>query len=54
LVLESTGLVTSQRRGQRVLYRLSPDKLVDTLTGWAFEICSVTGPLKRESRALSK
>jgi hypothetical protein len=38
--------------GQRVLYRLNPDSLVNTLTGFAFEICPVAGPLKRESRAL--
>jgi len=53
-VLENAGLVTSQRQGQRVLYRLNPDSLVNTLTGFAFEICPVVGPLKRESRALAK
>ena len=53
-VLEVAGLVTSERHGQRVLYRLNPDSLVNTLTGFAFEICPVAGPLKRESRALSK
>src|ERR1700704_5289569 len=53
-VLENAGLVTSQRRGQRVLYRLNPDSLVNALTGFAFEICPVAGPLKRESRALAK
>ena len=53
-VLENAGLVTSERHGQRVLYRLNPDSLVDTLTGFAFEICPVAGPLKRESRAIAK
>ena len=53
-VLENAGLVTSERKGQRVLYRLSPGSLVNTLTGFAFEICPVAGPLKRESRALAK
>ena len=53
-VLEHAGLVTSQRRGQFVLYRLNRDSLVNTLTGYAFEICPVGRPLKRESRALSK
>ncbi|HET8699939.1 MAG TPA: metalloregulator ArsR/SmtB family transcription factor [Gammaproteobacteria bacterium] len=53
-VLENAGLVTSERRGQKVLYRLTPDNLVNTLTGFAFEICPVAGPLKRESRALAK
>ena len=53
-VLENAGLVTSRRQGQRVLYQLNPDNLVNTLTGFAFEICPVAGPLKRESRALAK
>jgi DNA-binding transcriptional ArsR family regulator len=53
-VLENAGLVRSERRGQRVLYSLVPDHLVNTLTGYAFEICPVAGPLKRESRALAK
>jgi ArsR family transcriptional regulator, arsenate/arsenite/antimonite-responsive transcriptional repressor len=53
-VLENAGLVASERRGQFVLYRLNRDSLVSTLTGYAFEICPVGRPLKRESRALSK
>lgn len=53
-VLENAGLVTSSRQGQRVLYQLNPDNLVNTLTGFALEICPVAGPLKRESRALAK
>lgn len=53
-VLENAGLVSSHRQGQRVLYRLNRDSLVNTLTGFAFEICPVAGPLKRESRLLVK
>jgi DNA-binding transcriptional ArsR family regulator len=53
-VLENAGLVSSQRVGQRVLYKLTPESLVNTLTGFAFEICPVAGPLKRESRARAK
>jgi DNA-binding transcriptional ArsR family regulator len=53
-VLENAGLVTSQRMGQRVLYKLTPESLVNTLTGFAFEICPVAGPLKRESRSSAK
>ena len=40
-VLENAGLVRSERRGQRVLYSLVPDNLVNTLTGFAFEVCPV-------------
>ena len=53
-VLENAGLVRSERQGKRVLYALVPDNLVNTLTGFAFEVCPVAGPLKRESRALAR
>lgn len=53
-VLESAGLVRSERRGQYVFYSLVRENLVNTLTGFAFEICPVGGPLKREARALRK
>jgi DNA-binding transcriptional ArsR family regulator len=52
-LLEVAGLVSSERQGQRVLYRLNRDALVNTLTGFAFEICPVGRPLKRESRRLA-
>ena len=51
-VLETAGLVDSERRGQYVYYRLNKDNLVNTLTGFAFEICPRGRPLKRESRQL--
>lgn len=53
-VLENAGLVTSERRGQYVYYRLNRDTLVNSLAGYAFEVCPTAGPLKRESRALAK
>lgn len=52
-LLEAAGLVSSERRGQYIFYRLNQDSLVNTLTGFAFEICPTAGPLKRESRKLS-
>jgi len=51
-VLENAGLVESQRRGQQVFYSLTPENMVNTLTGFALEICPAAGPLKRESRRL--
>lgn len=48
-ILENAGLVTSARSGQFVLYKLNADSLVNSLTGYAFELCPVAGPLKRES-----
>jgi DNA-binding transcriptional ArsR family regulator len=53
-VLEKAGLVTSERHGQFVLYKVNRENLVNTLTGYAFEICPVARPLKRESATLRK
>jgi len=53
-VLENAGLVVSERQGQFVLYHLNRDNLVNQLTGFAFELCPVGRPLKRESRTLVK
>lgn len=53
-ILENAGLVTSERKGQFVLYKLNAESLANTLTGYALEVCPVGGKLKRESRALSK
>ena len=36
------------------LERLNRDALVNSLAGYAFELCPTAGPLKRESRALAK
>lgn len=53
-VLENAGLITSQRNGQFVHYKLNRDNLVNSLTGYAFEVCPVGGPLKRESKARAR
>lgn len=53
-LLEGAGLVLSERRGQYVFYRVNRENLVNSLTGFAFELCPVAGPLKRESAALRK
>jgi len=53
-VLENAGLVSSERRGQFVLYKLVRDNLVNSLTGYALELCPVGRPLKRESRAMAR
>lgn len=53
-VLEAAELVTSERKGQFVLYKLNADSLANSLTGYALELCPVGRPLKRESRAIAK
>ena len=50
-ILEAAGLVTSEKRGQFVYYRLVPDNLANTLNGFVQEVCPVARPLKRESKA---
>jgi DNA-binding transcriptional ArsR family regulator len=44
-VLQQAGLVSAERQGQRVLYRLQRDALLDALARFASE---VDGPLRRE------
>lgn len=46
-VLQHAGLVTAERQGQRVLYRLNRDALLDALARFASE---VDGPLRREQQ----
>lgn len=53
-ILENAGLISSTRSGQFVLYRLNGDSLVNSLTGFAFELCPTAKPLKRESQALAR
>jgi len=50
-VLESAGLVTSEKRGQFVFYRLAPESLTNTLNGFLQEVCPISRTLKRESAA---
>jgi DNA-binding transcriptional ArsR family regulator len=46
-VLQRAGLVAAERQGQRVLYRLNRDALLDALAGLA---SLVDGPLRRAPR----
>lgn len=53
-VLENAGLVTSEKRGQFVHYRLVEAHLANTLNGYLQEVCPVAKPLKGESAELAK
>src|ERR1044072_9876317 len=53
-VLENAGLVTSEKRGQYVHYRLVEDHLANTLNGYLQEVCPVSAPLKAESAEIAK
>jgi ArsR family transcriptional regulator len=50
-ILENAGLVRGEKRGQFIHYSLVRDNLVNTLNGYVQEVCPVSKPLKRESKA---
>ena len=50
-VLENAGLVSREKRGQYVYYRMVTDNLVNTLNGYVQEVCPVSRPLKAEAAA---
>jgi DNA-binding transcriptional ArsR family regulator len=51
-ILENAGLVTSEKKGQFVHYRLVPDSLANTLNSYLQQVCPVSKPLKKESAAI--
>ncbi len=53
-VLENAGMVTSEKRGQFVFYKLVPAAVANVLNGYLQEVCPVSRPLKRESRDLAE
>jgi hypothetical protein len=53
-VLEGAGLVRSERRGQFIHYSLVEANLVNTPNGFIQEVCPVSRPLRRESKAHAK
>jgi len=53
-ILENAGLVSSEKRGQFVFYRLVADNLLNTLNTYAQEVCPVSRPLKSESAILAR
>jgi DNA-binding transcriptional ArsR family regulator len=53
-VLENAGLVASRRDGQRVLYGLVRDTLMEALSGFAAELAAGSEPVvpKRQREAI--
>lgn len=52
-ILENAGLVTSEKRGQYVHYRLVPDSLANTLNAYLQQVCPLSRPLKKESAEIA-
>ena len=53
-LLESAGLVESQKQGQFVHYSITQDNLVNTLVNFAANFCPQGSPLKKESSRIAK
>lgn len=53
-ILENAGLISSEKRGQYVYYRLVPDALANTLNGYVQQVCPVSRPLKAESARIAR
>jgi len=53
-LLESAGLVESEKQGQFVHYSITGDNLVNTLVNFAADFCPVGSPLKKESKRISR
>ena len=52
-ILENAGLITGDKRGQFIHYSLVRENLVNTLNGFVQEVCPVSRPLRRESKAIA-
>ena len=52
-LLESAGLVRSEKHGQYVHYSLTEDNLVNTLVNFAANFCPQGSPLKKESKRIA-
>jgi len=53
-ILESAGLVKSEKKGQFVHYALVRDSLVNTLNDYVQEVCPVSKPIKKESARIAR
>ena len=49
-ILENAGLITSQKKGKFVHYTIVEDHIFNSLDGYLQDVCTVRGPLRRESR----
>ena len=50
-ILENAGLISSVKKGKYIHYSIVSDHIFNSLDGYLQEVCSVRGPLRRESEA---
>ena len=48
-ILENAGLIQGVKKGKFIHYSIVSDHIFNTLDGYLQEVCSVRGPLRRES-----
>ncbi len=53
-ILENAGLIAGEKKGQFIHYSLVENNLVNTLNGFLQEICPVSRPLRKESKAKAR
>lgn len=53
-ILQNAGLITSEKKGQFVIYSLTQNNLVNALNGFISSLCPVAAPLKKESVEIAK
>lgn len=53
-VLETAGLISSQREGQFIRYSIVQNNLVNTLNGFVQDVCPIGAPIKRESKRIAE
>ncbi len=49
-ILENAGLISSVKKGKFVHYSIVSDHIFNSLDGYLQEVCTVRGPLRKESR----
>lgn len=52
-ILETAGLIASDKRGQFIFYRLQGDNLANTLSSFMQAVCPVSQGLKKENKAVA-
>ncbi len=53
-ILQNAGLITSEKKGQFVIYSITQNNLINTLNGFISSLCPVAAPIKKESAEIAK